>query len=663
VTDLSYDDWTELLHWHFFRIEHAGKPLFLFVDDDVIAEVAQEPDAASAVNRFVAMLRRHIGDEGTGTLFRDITVRSIRWFDEDASGPMPGLPLLAAEVLAASRMAADRQVGGNNYYLRFRDLLHLHGGQGRPPGFDWATESIWQRLDHWLDVTMAGALGRSTIPEHPSLRYVGLPISQALWRTADRWRLYEFLAATGRRVGNVGDAESLVADFRRWASVEGGFSVGVRLMLERKEMRDQLDQIITAVATAWDGALPGREDAVPISVLLRANRLGRVHPELVAPQDPGQPVTIAAHASSGESIELTAVGGWYDVVVSNLPEALTSGIVLEADTVRFKLAARSVHVFVEQPRLGGWLSGSPALSATPLRLLVRDPVTSAINAYLAGAAADGWSSRGLQDIAGWTLFEGVELQATRAAPADPRLAPLLPPPRDVFRLSGGLSLGPGSRYLIGGEPDVVMAPGIHAASMAVVVDGDVLGDISGDRPVRLRGRDLTAGVHRVVVGASELAFTTSPGDGRSRRPEADIVLRIGALHVVGATLLAGAPTVAPPVVLNARVRQVLLGARPADSLVVSPFARPGWMSHVGLEPGWREVWTTFTPAWVLKRDSLGKSISPLSTEEPEPPAADEPRVVTDWARWILRYEHSRVAPESEARWARYVRVARDLTGS
>src|SRR5262245_38056783 len=114
VTELSYDDWSELLHWHFFRTEHAGKPLFLFVDDDVIAEVAQESDAEIAVDRFVAMLRRHIGDEATGSLFREITVRSIQWFDEDASGPMPGLPLLAAEVLAASRMTADHQVGGNN---------------------------------------------------------------------------------------------------------------------------------------------------------------------------------------------------------------------------------------------------------------------------------------------------------------------------------------------------------------------------------------------------------------------------------------------------------------------------------------------------------------------------------------------------------------------
>ena len=88
----------------------------------------------------------------------------------------------------------------------------------------------------------------------------------------------------------------------------------------------------------------------------------------------------------------------------------------------------------------------------------------------------------------------------------------------------------------------------------------------------------------------------------------------------------------PPVVLNAGVRQVLLGARPADSMVVSPFARPGWMSHVGLEPGRREVWAAFTPVWVLKRDSLGKSINPLSTEEPDPPMGDEPRLVTDWAR-------------------------------
>ena len=199
---------------------------------------------------------------------------------------MPGLPLLAAEVLAASRMAADSQVGGNNYYVRFRDLLHLHGGQGRPPGFDWATESIWQRLDRWLDVTMAGALGGAPSPRS-SLRYVGLPISQALWRTADRWRLYEFLAATGRRVGSVGDAETLAADFRRWAAVEGGFSVGVRLMLERKEMREQLDRSVTAVAAAWEAPCLVGGRRCRSSVLLKAGRSGRMQPGLVAPQDSG----------------------------------------------------------------------------------------------------------------------------------------------------------------------------------------------------------------------------------------------------------------------------------------------------------------------------------------------------------------------------------------
>src|SRR4051794_28801827 len=153
MADLSYGDWADLLSWHLLRPENAGHPLFLFVDDGLIAQLAETPDEPDAVDRFIRSLRREMGDEARDTLFNVIVDRSVGWFDGPATGSPLALPFLAATVLAASRMATEGTVASHNYYVRLRDLFGLPG-QGMPRGFDWASGALWSRMSAWLDSKM-----------------------------------------------------------------------------------------------------------------------------------------------------------------------------------------------------------------------------------------------------------------------------------------------------------------------------------------------------------------------------------------------------------------------------------------------------------------------------------------------------------------------------
>ena len=116
-----------------------------------------------------------------------------------APEPPPVLALLAVLTLA-EEMGHDADFAPNAYYPRlFRLLMIKDTGQQRRlrTSYMREAETLWRGLNDWL----AAADGQFGLPSAYALshRYIGLPMSQALVRAADRQHFRGCSAALGCR--------------------------------------------------------------------------------------------------------------------------------------------------------------------------------------------------------------------------------------------------------------------------------------------------------------------------------------------------------------------------------------------------------------------------------------------------------------------------------
>src|SRR5437867_2594492 len=108
---LSFDEWGDRLCARFFLPENAARPVTLFVDDDILAEVA-DTDAAEAVSDLASAVRSKMGP-GTQNMFYPVLRDASIWKSAGGVGCPPFLPLLALGVLAAAHMASEGNIAAH----------------------------------------------------------------------------------------------------------------------------------------------------------------------------------------------------------------------------------------------------------------------------------------------------------------------------------------------------------------------------------------------------------------------------------------------------------------------------------------------------------------------------------------------------------------------
>ena len=204
----TFGDWVDLLGGHFVAPGRAGIPVTLFVDDEILASLSGLPPGAAA-SSLVRAITERFGELTEDRAYHDVARATAAWERAGSEGYIRCLPLIALAVLAGTRMAGDGAIRKTNYYKRYRALIGMSGG-GRPPGYDMMPE-LWSAYGRWLDETLDGALGVSTVAEHPTYRFIGPALSQALFRASDRHELTYFLDSLGAPVTNAISRERIVA--------------------------------------------------------------------------------------------------------------------------------------------------------------------------------------------------------------------------------------------------------------------------------------------------------------------------------------------------------------------------------------------------------------------------------------------------------------------
>ena len=202
----EYDDWNAALTKVVYTADRANEPAYLDIENDLLEAVAEHLERDLTAEQTAEALCRAVrdtlvlGDQGeAGSVFSRHRQRLDLWRSRAGAGaqlddPPPVVALLAVFARAAELMQKDDSFNANAYFPRLNQVLDITAADNMrvQTSFRRESERLWGALNDWL-TGLDGALGLSTA-EAIGQRYVGIPLSQALIRAADRHRFGQFFA-------------------------------------------------------------------------------------------------------------------------------------------------------------------------------------------------------------------------------------------------------------------------------------------------------------------------------------------------------------------------------------------------------------------------------------------------------------------------------------
>lgn len=600
------DRWSAAIHECIFGGEAAARPVYLDLEDDVIARIAvragagdDDPEGALAE---AVKPTLNLG-AGAPPLLQAHFRRTTTWRAGGAQGTPPFLAVLAFMSLVAEGMRSDGEFRASNYYGRFCQALDQDPADRRlrtkiSNGFGEHSLTLWGALNEWLE-GHGGSLGLPTAFAFDSRTYVGLPLSQALVRDADRRILPEMFVAYRLRPGQVvsrGDMSRLLGDWIAGSRL----SSGLKVLLERQdEVAGRIADVACVELQAWDGALPrDAEQTDPgeanllIAAQLRTQPLPRLYVDLgieraglldgpYSLREAASAHAIAALDRLGGSVSLEEpdAQGWRSVRHAgevSLADLLLADLTLSGPEAQLRRPARRLIVleyddesrrFTEVPRIQ---------LGTRNLLLCHDSLATELEAVLGEIARPGARPMGpaeLQGVpAGWIAFSPVEVLAISDTEVVDLIG-LIPLSWTQIALGGGFPL-PGRLTWLAEAPPEVRASSAEGESLVVtlhceralgasVPEDRELGGFQGQGVVPIPATD--PGDYRIILSdadhpraaplASALLRLRSPATPRPILSEDEPPLR----HYLGDRLgsLTAAASGAPPEVDGA----LMLGAR------------------------------------------------------------------------------------------------------
>ena len=459
----EYDRWNDAVEAVLFPVRESPAPVYLDIEDRQLRALAEAmgidvADVEQALCRAVsATLATHAGSG----LFRPHTQRLRKWqTSPDPAGP-PILALLAVFSLAAERMARGDGFTDGNFYGRLREALELPADNHRmDDGYRTVAERFWGMLNRWL----ASQNGERGLPTafSVSYRFIGLSVSQALVRQADRERLKSFFRRFDLSPGVDIPPSELDPLLDLWITQQPSpATANLRRLWANSGARDRIAQAAAVALAAWDGAV----DDVDADGVARTN--GRIALTLELSAFPSKRFRLAAviYAAHSDQTRMAAVissdGEMTFPLTPGMPGALDLGLSTHLDSasmlegvlrVRDELTQRELlHrpkrlvVFRRDQLSMRWIETEQVLLGDDLILVTHRDLMHRLEVVLAAVARPGWSP--IEEYPGlpgdWRVIRGVEIfshpgDLVRSGMDD--LSSLIPLTRSQLKLSGGLSL-------------------------------------------------------------------------------------------------------------------------------------------------------------------------------------------------------------------------------
>lgn len=466
-----YEAWNQALSRVHFGPRNEGRPVYLDMDDDILQQVAVEAgvDPANAASDLVAAVRETLYmDAADGAVF-DRHVHKLRQWRRtmrvaktrgQETEPPPVIGLLAVLTLAAEGMQHDGEFASGAYYPRLFELLGIAKDQRArvEDAYRKHAEELWRGLNHWLTSTD----GQFGLPTAYSLgkRYIGLPLSQALVRDADRREFPKMFRQFGLAPGSdisPADMELLLGS---WLEIRPcPVSRTLELLWQRGDARERIASVAAVELRSWNGAggvsntgTVQRADEVHLVCWTRrfprpelgttfVARVGTspAPEELTVLTAQGQP-SIAVVPSPGNRLQPATMSGIDG-------PSLIEGMLRLRDESSGQVVSRPPRRVVplrHDDLLNAYVEAERVQLGEDSVVLAKDDrgILAAVRDLLGEIARPGFREEtGLQGLpAGWSLFTDVQVLAAPAAELKPDLNVLVPLLSSQLSIAGGTKL-------------------------------------------------------------------------------------------------------------------------------------------------------------------------------------------------------------------------------
>jgi hypothetical protein len=456
---ISYKDCNSALNNVFFDGRHAGRPVYLTLDNDMRDEVGRqlgvEPDLVEAA------ICRRVGQwlERRGNPYETMIDAMELWRRAGMKSQPYFTGVLFCLSHAATIMAAEEEFASSNYYVRLsqvtgieRQRLSQHGN---------ATDLLWSALRDWLVLNNFG-LGKPTAVAATTWKYVGKAISQAVVRASDRELFHDLFERYGFSGSESISLKEMEFYLSHWV-VGSKANSRLRNAWARAELRERVVEAALAQLSKWSSGDVGTTTSslAPVGSMrlsLLANfvqRFPRQALELHLGRMAGDDLT-GPYKIEGESQEFFLAsdrfGGYSTLSPSPLKSGIGSRFFLEGAAAGLRpldWQPRLVIPLVKSTQENLWAEVAKVSFGVPHVVLVRDAhgLPAKVEAYLATAAMKMPEQASPSELpglpAGWILYKDVQVRQPERFPGDD-LECLVPWSNDgVLSIGGGLQLLPG----------------------------------------------------------------------------------------------------------------------------------------------------------------------------------------------------------------------------
>jgi hypothetical protein len=612
----------------------------MYVDESELARLvpgSQDParDLARAVTRVVDASRGR-------DMFARMSGLESKWRVSAEEGPPPTLPLLALSVLAGTRMRRDGDARASNYYLRFAQSLLPERGIDevqavrlalREGGAFADVAEMWRTLHIWIS-QQSPALGISMIRDHPRLKRIGFPLSQAVLRGSDRAVLTKLFAALDIKALGVPEESALLEYLRLWSARPRGFSETFLRALSETDLGALLGSLVYELALSWDGRIRTDDGRQRLELQVGLD-LDEWKSEWMLSTESGPDFAILSGRMGSVAVELLAaaeVGNPF-YVIEDAPavvgSALSKGISLKTEGFAAELAATPIMFFRRSALTGTWLSVG-SLVPFEEHIVAVDPELAAQMKRLFDQAADP-SVRPIRQSPGSALIDGFAMfQRVRFEDKDRLDAALeaFPALRNVGmapevavrpRLVRGLKLATHvtrACYLMGGEPDLLLPVGLGHRIVDVTLDGILQRFTATGFPIELRRiGPLGVGTHVLIADGSRLEFSVLDAEPYQRSAEISVRLAEGREDVSSGRTQPGSGAL-PRAALARRGRDEtwLLHAGGRAERIEEP-TTPKFLENLGVNTSYFEVSTSPSVQWLAQRRREAWKLTPTDSSE------------------------------------------------
>jgi hypothetical protein len=542
-----YKRWNAAVEAEFFDGRWAGRPVYLDMDDEVVARIADLAGETGAPHEvFKEMLRPTLFLPGERGHLLDLHVRRLRrWQLAPQEESPPCLAILAFFSWSAEGMRGDDDFRANNYYARLCQRLGLDPKRGRAAckrvETDFRRDSLelWNGLNSWLE-DYEGVLGTPSAHSFDWRSFIGVPISQALLREDERLALRDLFLEYRLHPNQELATSDMLRLLKEWMP-SADVSPTLRRLFEHTDAQGRIADIACIELRAWTGDPPpgreARDRPDPSTALLLGAQLRRaIRAELVlslmvrgsSPAPPGDyrleedAPEPAVEALAGPGGLVRVVGspgdGWRrieasgqisfpDLLLATVRLASSQGSTLMRKPRRLVILERDeeFHMSVEVDRC--------ELGRENM-ILAHRSLADAIDQALSGATREGLRRWAPSELAGlpdqWLLWSGVELIEIPEVPDDqPDLSVLIPLEWTKVAVGGGFSLPGHDTWLRGSPPEIRLTALIDkpvtaslARTMSLLSEGPIEGELAtfeGAAIVALDGTDLLDGDYKVAL--------------------------------------------------------------------------------------------------------------------------------------------------------------------